>query len=135
MKKRILVVDDDATIRELIHLGLADHFDIVEAADLKTALQVFREQQPALVILDVTLPDGKGPEIIKELIEPEHRAVVIMLTSDADIDTAGRALELGASEYMTKPFDIPELRKTVSRWLGGSGPAQPPSGAPWRVNQ
>jgi DNA-binding response OmpR family regulator len=106
--RQILVVDDEANIRELCRLYLEQEgFAVVEAADGLEAGRMVAELQPALVVLDLMLPGKSGFEICKEL-----RAMdipVIMLTARGDEVDKILGLELGAEDYLTKPFSPREL--------------------------
>lgn len=129
MKPKVLVVDDDPVIRKLVRAGLAADFEVSEASSCDEASAVFRKENPTLVLLDIGLPDGEGTALIEPFVNSEQKAVVIMLTSDEDMDTARQSLGMGASEYLTKPFQLGDLRIAAKRWLGLGGPVNP---YPWR---
>jgi two-component system phosphate regulon response regulator PhoB len=130
MKPKILVVDDEPDALELIQYNLkAAGYDVVTAADGEEAIKRARNAQPALVILDVMLPEVDGLEVCKTLRrEPATAAVpIIMLTAKAaEIDRV-LGLELGADDYVTKPFSPRELVLRVKALLRRRGPAEPES--------
>src|SRR4030067_959322 len=110
---RILVVDDAATIREVIRRYLErDGFEVMEAADGDTALDVVEEVEPDLVVLDLMLPGLDGLRLTRRL--REHSAVpVLMLTAKGAVEDRIEGLELGADDYVVKPFDPKELASRV----------------------
>jgi DNA-binding response OmpR family regulator len=111
--ERILVVDDEATIREVIRRYLErDGFEVMEAADGDTALDVVEEVEPDLVVLDLMLPGLDGLSLTRRL--REYSAVpVIMLTAKGAVEDRIQGLELGADDYVVKPFDPKELASRV----------------------
>ena len=129
MKPKILVVDDDPVIRKLVRAGLGADFEVSEAATCAEASDAFKRESPTLVLLDIGLPDAEGTTLIQPFASSEQKAFVIMLTSVEDMDTARESLGMGASEYLTKPFAIEDLRIAAKRWLGLGQPLNP---YPWR---
>ncbi len=106
---RILVVDDEKRIVHLIRLNLEhDGFDVLAAYDGREALKRVREDLPDLVLLDVMLPDMDGFEVLK-LIREVSDVPVIMVTAKGEEEDIVRGLELGADDYITKPFSPREL--------------------------
>jgi two-component system KDP operon response regulator KdpE len=111
--KRILVVDDEERIVRFIHLNLEeDGFQVVEAFSGKQAMDKLRQSLPDLVLLDVMLPDLDGFEVLR-LIRENNDVPVIMLTAKSEEDDRVRGLELGADDYVTKPFSPRELSSRV----------------------
>ncbi len=106
---KILLVDDDPDFIELLRYALdRAGFRSVVADDGPSALQLLEEQQPDLVLLDIRLGDASGLDVLKA-IRWSHSLPVIMLSAlDSEADRV-RALELGADDYVTKPFDFREL--------------------------
>lgn len=114
----ILVVDDESSIVALVRLYLErEGYKVVVAEDGDTALQLATSQQPALIVLDVMLPKTDGFEVCRRLSASNHPAAVLMLTArDDDIDKI-LGLELGADDYLTKPFNPRELVARVKAIL------------------
>ncbi len=105
----ILVIDDDKNILKIIELYLQKSgFEVRTAERGDTALTLFRQIQPALVVLDVMLPGKNGWEVLHELRQ-ESDVPVIMLTAKGETLDRVQGLELGADDYMSKPFDAKEL--------------------------
>jgi DNA-binding response OmpR family regulator len=108
-RERILVVDDEAGIRELVGTYLRqDGFEVDEAADGETALDRFQRTPPDLVVLDLGLPGIGGLDVLRE-IRRASSVYVIVLTARSDETDKLIGLELGADDYLTKPFSPREL--------------------------
>ena len=113
MARTILVVDDETTLRETLVEALeAEGFRVVSAADGRAALTVFRAERPDLVLLDLMLPELSGIEVCR-IIRAESGVPIVMLTAkDSELDKVVR-LELGADDYVTKPFSLRELSARI----------------------
>lgn len=124
MSKQILVVDDDVAVVEILTTGLARAgFSVMVAESGDVALQKAKAEKPDLIILDIMLPEVNGREIIKEL-KREHNTEnipIIMLTAMAEEIDRVLGFELGADDYVTKPFSIQELILRVQKVINGSG--------------
>lgn len=113
MQRRILVVDDEHKMVEMISLYLAKAgYDTVTALTGLEALQAFHDHKPDLVVLDWMMPDRSGIDILKE-IRQTSMVPVIMLTAKADEVDKLLGLELGADDYITKPFSLRELEARI----------------------
>lgn len=111
--KRILVVDDEERIVRFIRLNLEqDGFRVEEAFNGKDALDKLRQTLPDLILLDVMLPDIEGFDVLA-MIRENHDVPIIMLTAKTEEDDRVRGLELGADDYVTKPFSPRELVSRV----------------------
>lgn len=114
---KILVVDDDPAIRNLIHRFLSkQNYQVESAEDGKTALAVFEQFNPDLVILDVNLPDALGYNLCEQM-QTMTKVFVLMLTSRADEADKIRGFSQGADDYLTKPFSLAELEVRVGAIL------------------
>jgi DNA-binding response OmpR family regulator len=113
MARTILVVDDETTLRETLVEALeAEGFRVVSAADGREALTVFRAERPDLVLLDLMLPELSGIEVCR-IIRAESGVPIVMLTAkDSELDKVV-GLELGADDYVTKPFSLRELSARI----------------------
>lgn len=115
--RRILVVDDEERMVRFIRLNLEhDGFRVVEAFDGQQAMNKLRETLPDLILLDVMLPDIDGFELLR-MVRENHEIPVIMLTAKGEEDDRVRGLELGADDYVTKPFSPRELVSRVKAVL------------------
>ncbi len=109
MNARALVVEDDRSIRELTRIGLSDAgFSVTTADDGDTALSRFREDRPDVVVLDVMLPRRDGLDVLRA-IRAESTTPVVMVTARDSTTDVVVGLELGADDYITKPFEMPIL--------------------------
>lgn len=112
MEKTILIVEDDANIRELLHLYLEQEgYHIESAQDGAEGLRVFRRVHPDLVLLDLMMPVMDGTQMIREL-RTFSKTPVIVLTAKGEVLDKVTLLELGADDYITKPF---EMREVIAR--------------------
>jgi two-component system response regulator MtrA len=109
VEERLLLVEDDASIREIATLGLQRAgFRVTATGDGRDGLMRFRHDPFDLVILDVMLPSLDGFDVCRE-IRKESRVPIVMLTARTDTTDVVVGLELGADDYVTKPFELPEL--------------------------
>nr|WP_319483739.1 response regulator transcription factor [uncultured Cohaesibacter sp.] len=107
---KILVVDDEPPIRKLLRLGLtAEGYDIAEATNGKGAIEKVEEDSIDLILLDLGLPDIQGHELLSKWRDDLLEIPIIILSSRTDEAGIVRALELGADDYVTKPFGTKEL--------------------------
>ncbi len=116
-KQRILLVDDDRNISHLIRLYLEkEGYEVSEAARGDEGLAAFRRQPPALVLLDVMLPGADGLEVLREIRKTSKTPVIMLTAKDETFDKV-LGLELGADDYITKPFENKELVARVKAVL------------------
>ena len=109
MDALILLVEDDPSIRELTEMGLqAAGFQVTSASDGRAALERFRKERPDGVVLDIMLPELDGLDVCR-MIRAESSIPVVMLTARTDTVDIVVGLEAGADDYVTKPFEMPEL--------------------------
>jgi DNA-binding NtrC family response regulator len=117
MKKRILLVDDEAGIRASLKVVLEPVYDTLSASSAQEGLDLFRRESPHLVLLDVVMPGMDGLTLLKTIRDEDARIPVIMLTGTKTVKTAVEAMKLGAADYLSKPFDVEELRLIVAKAL------------------
>ncbi|MCH3998539.1 MAG: response regulator transcription factor [Lachnospiraceae bacterium] len=124
-KQKILIVDDDANIAELIALYLTKEcFDTKTVGDGESALQAFRTYNPDLILLDIMLPGIDGYQVCRE-IRTASQVPIIMLSAKGEVFDKVLGLELGADDYMEKPFDSKELVARVKAVLRRTKPQTP----------
>ncbi|MGQ0666306.1 MAG: sigma-54-dependent transcriptional regulator [Nitrospiraceae bacterium] len=116
-KKRVLLIDDEARVRTSLKMVLEPSYDILQAADAQEGIEVFRKEGPDLVLLDVILPGTDGLAVLQTLRSENKMTPVIMLTGTKSVKTAVDAMKLGAADYLSKPFEVEELRIVVGRAL------------------
>jgi two-component system, OmpR family, KDP operon response regulator KdpE len=106
---RVLVIDDEPPIRKLLRMGLTAHgYQILEAPNGKTALDLLKEA-PDLIILDLGLPDVRGHDLLQTIRARNDSVPIVVLSSRGDEAGKVQALDLGADDYVTKPFGMDEL--------------------------
>ena len=106
---KVLVIDDEPPIRKLLRMGLSTQgYDILEASNGKIALEMLGEG-PALIILDLGLPDIQGHELLRMIRGRNESVPIVVLSSRGDEAGKVQALDLGADDYVTKPFGMEEL--------------------------
>lgn len=126
-KKKILIVDDDANIAELISLYLTKEcFQCKIAEDGETALKLHDSFQPDLMLLDIMLPGIDGYDVCRE-IRKNHSTPIIMLSAKGEVFDKVLGLELGADDYIIKPFDSKEMVARVKAVLRRYTPAPAPA--------
>ncbi|MGD8626499.1 MAG: response regulator transcription factor [Anaerolineae bacterium] len=114
---RILVVEDDLTLLDTLEYNLAgEGYEVITAADGLTALEVAREEQPDLIVLDLMLPRLDGFEVCR-VLRRETNVPILMLTARTDEVDRVVGLEVGADDYLTKPFSMRELLARVKALL------------------
>ena len=127
-KRTILLIEDEEAISEPLSAALVrEGFDPVVAGTAAEGMELFEKRSPDLVLLDVMLPDGDGREILRRIRETS-RTPVVMLTARGEETDRVLGLELGADDYVTKPFSAAELAARVRAVLRRSG-GDPPEAA------
>jgi two-component system, NtrC family, response regulator AtoC len=118
VNKRVLIADDEKNMRWVLGQALtADGYEVIEAADGKSALEAISEQPPDLMILDHKMPAPDGMEVLRRIRGKDMLFPVIMLTAHGNVATAVEAMKAGATEYLTKPFDLEELKLSIDKAL------------------
>ncbi len=126
---KILVVEDEATLREMLQFNLEkEGYSVITAGDGVTALKLARSEHPDLIVLDIMLPELDGFEVCR-ILRREMTVPILMLTAKEDEIDRVLGLELGADDYMTKPFSMRELKARVKAMLRRMSMLQPPSEA------
>ena len=123
---KVLVVDDDPTLRGLVAYALRQEgFLVLEAGDGPAALKAIDDEAPELLVLDVNLPRMSGFEVVKRMRSDEVEIPVLLLTARSDEEDQIRGLELGADDYLTKPFSPRTLIARVHALLRRAGRDRP----------
>lgn len=113
----LLIVDDEAGVRESIRVIFGKHLRVLEASSSDEAVRKIRQETPDVILLDILMPGTDGLETLKQIKSIHPEGQVIMLTALNTARTAFSAKETGAFDYVTKPFDVDELRLRVERAL------------------
>lgn len=120
--KNILVVEDDKALREGIELALRRedfHFTLCESI-AKAKVELAKDKLFDLILLDINLPDGSGYDLLQEVKSKRNEPVIILTANDLEMDEV-RGLELGAEDYITKPFSLMVLRARIDKVLKNAG--------------
>ncbi len=130
MTPRILVVDDEPAVTDLLVYNLRKaHYEALVAADGREALRLARSAAPDLILLDLMLPEIDGLDVCRELRKTSAVPIIMITARDEEIDRVV-GLELGADDYVAKPFSVRELlariKAVLRRTQAGVGTAQPP---------
>ncbi|MFT5441771.1 MAG: DNA-binding NtrC family response regulator [Myxococcota bacterium] len=113
----VLVVDDEIGVRESLRMLLKGEFDVAAVADVESALQSIRDRAPDLIILDLVMPGRGGIDLLRELRGQGNRVPVVVLTASNTIDAAVGAMKEGASDFITKPFELDALQIKIRQLL------------------
>lgn len=116
-KDIILVVDDERGVRQSFNMVLKDSYGVILAENGTEALETLAKQSVDLVLLDILLPDMNGLDILKKIKHNYPETDVIMVTAVNDVQTAVKAIKLGAYEYIIKPFVVDDLLSLIRRTL------------------
>ena len=116
----VLVVEDEEHIRNILEYNLKlDGFDVYQAEDGPKGLELARKKKPDVILLDWMMPEMDGLEVLSELKHNKKtsRIPVFMLTAKGTVGDMDRAFDIGADDYITKPFDPMQLGKTIKKKL------------------
>ncbi len=117
-KKRIMVVDDEHLIRWSLSQMLNDAgYEVETAATGAEATDKYRDYKPHLILLDISLPDANGMDLLQQFKENDEDLVIIIITAHSHADSAVKALQYGAEDYIGKPFDLNDVRHTIEKAL------------------
>jgi DNA-binding NtrC family response regulator len=115
MKKRILAIDDDPLVRELIRDALEQDYKVRTAASGREGMALLDEEAPDLLLLDIGLPDADGLELLQRIRKHPAAPVVIIMTANSSVEGAVEAMQRGAFHYLTKPLPLRALRSLIER--------------------
>jgi DNA-binding NtrC family response regulator len=116
MPKRVLIADDEKNMRWVLGESLAgEGYEVIEASNGKEALAAVDEQHPDLMVLDHKMPSPDGMEVLRRIRAKGETFPIIMLTAHGNVATAVEAMKAGATEYLTKPFDLAELKLRIDK--------------------
>jgi DNA-binding NtrC family response regulator len=115
--RSVLIVDDEIGARESLKMVLKNDYEVFLAKNAEEAFSQIKEHSPDLILLDIILPDLDGLKVLERIKQNDPNIVVIMVTATTTVKTALEAKRLGAYGYVTKPFDIDELRLIITRSL------------------
>ncbi len=115
--RSVLIVDDEVGARESLKMILKSDYEVFLAKDAEEGFLQIKVHSPDVILLDIILPDLDGLKVLERIKQSDPDVIVIMITATKTVKTAVEAMKLGAYDYVTKPFDIDELRLIISRSL------------------
>ncbi len=115
--RKILIVDDELGVRDSLRMIFKKDYQVTGAGSSAEAWEKVQSEEPDLIFLDIIMPGKDGMEMLKEIHQIQPLTPVVMLTATKTVKTAVEAMKLGAYDYITKPFDIEELRLIVQKAL------------------
>ena len=113
--RSVLIVDDEIAVRECIKMILKNDYEVFLAKNAEEAFCQIKEHSPDVILLDIILPDLDGLKVLERIKQNDPSVIVVMVTATTTVKTALEAKKLGAYGYVTKPFDIDELRLIITR--------------------
>jgi len=115
MIKKILIVDDSPVARKILKSCIPkdDDYEFHEAADGLSALEAFKSIQPDVTFMDITMPEMNGMECLEEIMKIDKKAIVIMCTADVQVQSIGKAMSLGALNFIRKPASKETVHKAL----------------------
>lgn len=121
---KILVVDDQMGVRRLLFEAFKEEgYDVEMAASGHEAITKVKETVPALILMDMKMPGMNGLEALREIRKFNQEISVIMMTAYGELEIVTQAMKLGVKEYITKPFDLNELKQLVQKIVIGDSKA------------
>jgi len=118
VEAKLLVVDDEQSMRDMLKIVLKrDGYDVQVAENGKRAIELLRRESFDLLLSDIQMPDANGVDVLRVAKDVNRDMVVFMMTAFASTDSAVEAMRLGAVDYLTKPFNVDELRLKVRQHL------------------
>ncbi len=115
--RKILIVDDELSVRDSFRMIFKKEYLVVMAGNAAEASEKIQKEEPDLIFLDIVMPEKDGMEMLKEVRQNQPLTPVVMLTATKTVKTAVEAMKLGAYDYITKPFDVEELRLVAQKAL------------------
>ena len=120
LQGKVLVIDDERGPRESLRMVLKYDYEIFLADRVAGGVELLREKEPDLVIMDIRMPEKSGIEGLQEIREINPFVSIVMLTGYGDLETAQQAIRFGANDYLQKPFDAHEIQTVVKKYVDRS---------------
>lgn len=117
MNPTLLIVDDERATREGLRASFEDAFDVYVAANIEGALAVVEAEHVDIVLTDLRLGGEDGMTLIQKLLQRAHPPIIVMMSAYGSVETAVRAMQLGAADFVVKPVNIDHLELTLQRAL------------------
>lgn len=120
MGKKILIIDDEENIRNLLKSMLYDYGKIYEADFGKKGMLLFQQEKPDIILLDIMLPDTSGVELLQQIREKDKNVKIIMITAYETIKSVIDIMDIEISGYITKPFVVKDVIQNISKILNNN---------------
>jgi signal transduction histidine kinase len=120
LQGKVLVIDDERGPRESLRMVLKYDYEIFLADRVAGGVELLREKQPDLIIMDIRMPEKSGIEGLQEIRDIDPHVSIVMLTGYGDLETAQQAIRFGANDYLQKPFDTDEIQAVVKKYVDQS---------------
>ena len=136
MRQKILIVDDKENVRFVIKEALSNTYEVFTASEGLSAVEIIKKEHPMLVFLDMKMPGMSGLEVLQLVKETGLTPVIWMLTGEEDLDIALKTLKMGASGYLTKPFEVKKIREIILNTVASAERKEhhdTQGDKPWRV--
>ncbi len=136
MLHKILIVDDEENVRFVLEKAFSGAYRTFTASEGLSAVEIIKKERPTIVFLDMKMPGISGLEVLQLVKETGLAPVIWMLTGEDDLDVALETLKLGASGYLTKPFDIEKIREIILNAIQGAerkGRPDAQDDKPWKI--
>ena len=117
MKKRVLLIDDEAGVRASLKMVLEPTYELISACNGEEGLALYKTESPDVVLLDVMMPGEDGLSVLQTMRSEDLLTPIIMLTGTKMVKTVVDAMKMGAADYVTKPFEVEALRLTIEKTL------------------
>ena len=111
MKDKMLIVDDEKSIRESLKTILSEDFLVFTASEGKEAVEILKQERPILVFLDISMPGLSGLDVLELIKTTKILATIWILTREDNINIALKTIQMGATGYLTKPFNVSEIKQ------------------------
>jgi YesN/AraC family two-component response regulator len=116
MENKILLVDDEKDVRDVLHLSLSDMgYDVFEAENGDEALRIFKKTNPSIVLTDIKMPGMDGIELLRKIKHHNPEAEVVMITGHGAMDLAIMSLKYDAADFITKPINVDALEVALGK--------------------
>ena len=131
---KILIVDDEESLRFTLKAAFAGKYEVFvsEGAD---AVEIVKKERPIVVFLDINMPGLNGVELLQRIQETGLTPSIWMLTGVEELDTVLKALKMGAAGYITKPFDLEQVRRIVADIVSDADGGNAGTDKPWKVKK
>lgn len=111
---RVLLIEDDRSMRRMASAGLRNYCDVIEAPDASQGITSYNSYQPDIVFMDIELPDGDGHNLLTWILHNDPGAFVVMFSGHYNTDNIIKSIDIGAKGFIAKPFDLSKMLHFVN---------------------